>query len=156
MKSEIDGVVITELKRWDDPRGWLIELFRQDELEKGLFPVMLYVSLTKPGMIRGPHEHSRQTDYFCFIGPSTFRLYVWDNRSDSISFRKKCQIDVGEGNQVAVIIPPGVVHGYKNIGEADGIVYNAANRLYRGENRKEPADEIRHEDISDSPFVIDK
>jgi len=107
-------------------------------------------------MIRGPHEHSRQTDYFCFIGPSTFRLYVWDNRSDSISFRKKCQIDVGEGNQVAVIIPPGVVHGYKNIGEADGIVYNAANRLYRGENRKEPADEIRHEDISDSPFVIDK
>lgn len=155
MKSEIDGVVIRELRQLDDPRGWLIELFRQDELEEGLFPAMLYTSLTKPGMIRGPHEHSRQTDYFCFIGPSTFRLYLWDNRSNSLSYRTKFQIDVGEANKVAVIVPPGIVHGYKNMGGIDGIVYNAANRLYRGENRKEPIDEIRHEDIPDSPFFID-
>jgi dTDP-4-dehydrorhamnose 3,5-epimerase len=36
-----------------------------------------------------------------------------------------------------------------------GIVLNAANRLYKGWGRKEPVDEIRHEDVADSPFRLD-
>ena len=68
MKCEIEGVIIRELKRHDDERGWLVELFRHDELEAALHPVMSYVSMTKPGVARGPHEHSDQTDCFCFIG----------------------------------------------------------------------------------------
>ncbi len=156
MNCEIDGVIIKELKRFEDQRGWLMELFRQDEIQGEHFPVMSYISLTRPGMTRGPHEHSHQTDYFCFVGPSTFRLYLWDNRSDSRSYQKKYQIDVGEDNWVSVIIPPGVVHAYKNIGRIDGIVYNAPNNLYGGKNRKEPVDEIRYENLPDSPFVIEQ
>jgi len=36
-----------------------------------------------------------------------------------------------------------------------GIVLNAANRLYKGWGRKEPIDEIRHEDRPDTPFQLD-
>jgi len=155
MKCEIGGVIIRELKKYTDRRGWLIELYRHDELDAQFQPVMAYVSMTSPGVARGPHEHVDQADCFCFIGPSTFRLYLWDNRPDSATCGLKATYDLGEKSPAAVIVPTGVVHAYKNIGDTDGIVYNAPNRLYAGEGRKEPVDEIRHEDDQDSPFKLD-
>jgi dTDP-4-dehydrorhamnose 3,5-epimerase len=155
MKCSIDGVVISKLTRHEDTRGWLIELFRDDEIPGECYPVMSYVSQTKPGVARGPHEHVNQTDFFAFIGPSTFRLYLWDNRSHSPTYQQEYRIDVGEDNLVAVIVPPGVVHAYKNIGTVDGLVYNAPNRLFAGRGKNEPVDEIRHEDNPDSPFRLD-
>ncbi|MBU0985233.1 MAG: dTDP-4-dehydrorhamnose 3,5-epimerase, partial [candidate division Zixibacteria bacterium] len=64
------------------------------------------------------------------------------------------RIDAGENTPRAVLVPPGVVHAYKNIGTTDGVVYNAPNRLFAGEGRKSPVDEIRHEDDPDSPFKV--
>ncbi len=156
MNCEIDGVIIKELKRFHDSRGWLTELFRQDELAEEYLPAMCYLSMTKPGVARGPHEHVDQADYFCFIGPSTFRLYLWDNRPTSATYGKSCHHDLGEENPAAVIVPKGVVHAYKNIGGGEGIVFNAPNRLYAGHGRKEPVDEIRHESDPNSPFKIDE
>ncbi|MGD8922158.1 MAG: dTDP-4-dehydrorhamnose 3,5-epimerase family protein [Candidatus Zixiibacteriota bacterium] len=155
IECPIDGVILNDLKRFTDHRGWLIELFRHDDLLPDRFPVMSYVSMTKPGVARGPHEHREQTDYFCFIGPSTFRLYLWDNRPESPTNGNRFTIDAGEHFFLSVIVPPGVVHAYKNIGSVEGIVYNAPNRLYAGENRQEPVDEIRHEDEADSRFKLD-
>ena len=61
-----------------------------------------------------------------------------------------------EMSQAAVtVVPVGVVHAYKNVGSEVGIVLNAANRLYKGWGRKDPVDEIRHEDQADSPFKLD-
>ena len=54
-----------------------------------------------------------------------------------------------------VIIPPGVVHGYRNLSDRPGLVCNFANRLYRGPGRCEPVDEIRFEDAPDSPFRLE-
>jgi dTDP-4-dehydrorhamnose 3,5-epimerase len=155
MKCEIEGVVIRELKRFSDERGWLVELFRHDQLEPEFFPVMSYVSMTQPGVARGPHEHVDQADCFCFIGPSIFRLYLWDNRLNSRTYNMKASFDLGEQNPAMVIVPKGVAHAYKNIGDVEGWVYNAPNRLYKGEGYKEPVDEIRHEDDPNSPFKLD-
>jgi dTDP-4-dehydrorhamnose 3,5-epimerase len=47
------------------------------------------------------------------------------------------------------------VHAYKNIGSADGIVFNAPNMLYAGEGKRSPVDEIRHEEEYGSPFTLD-
>ena len=68
MKCDIDGVDIRELSRHEDNRGWLQELFRQDELDPGVYPVMSYVSLTRAGQSRGPHEHRQQTFIYGTIG----------------------------------------------------------------------------------------
>ena len=56
---------------------------------------------------------------------------------------------------MGLVVPVGVVHAYKNVGPEVGIVLNAANRLYKGWGRKEPVDEIRHEDQVESPFKLD-
>lgn len=153
-RENINGVIIKELKKFVDERGWLAELFRQDEIEKNIYPVMSYISMTLPGVIRGPHEHREQTDYFCFIGPSNFKIYLWDNRKYSDTYKNKMIIFAGEDNPKAIIVPPGVVHAYKNVGMKPGIVINFPNKLYAGWGKKEEVDEIRYEGI-ESEFRVD-
>lgn len=154
-EGKISDVVIRDLQPFSDDRGWLIELFRNDELEHQYQPVMSYISETKPGIARGPHEHVDQADLFCFIGPSTFRIYLWDARKSSKSYGKRMVFEAGENKPMQVIVPKGVIHAYKNIGNGSGWVINAPNQLYAGEGKKEPVDEIRHEDIENSPFILD-
>ena len=153
--GEIRDVVVHNLHKFDDRRGWLSELFRQDELASEFFPVMAYISSTRPGVTRGPHEHVDQADLFCFLGPSNFKLRMWDNRSDSPTFRNTMTLVVGENDPKAVLIPKGVVHAYQNVGDLDGIVINCPNRLYMGKGRSEAIDEIRHEDNPDTIFRMD-
>lgn len=154
-EGDIEGVVIRPLKRYCDTRGWLVELFRQDEVPEELYPVMAYASETVPGMARGPHEHADQTDFFAFIGPGDFKLYLWDTRLNSATYGNRQTLMVGQSYSVSVVIPPGVVHAYKNISEYPGLVFNAPNRLYAGWGKKAAVDEIRHEDQENSPFQLD-
>jgi dTDP-4-dehydrorhamnose 3,5-epimerase len=155
MKSQIDGVIVKKLSKNVDSRGWLAEIFRCDVLDEEIHPVMAYISMTKSGESRGPHEHKSQTDLFCFLGPAAFQIYLWDNRPDSKTFKLSEKIHCDGDAPIALIVPPGVVHAYKNIGACDGLVFNAPNKLYKGTNRTEAADEIRHENISDSPFKLE-
>jgi len=153
--GEIHDVIIRDLTKYRDHRGWLMELFRSDVIGKEFLPEMAYISETEPGIARGPHEHKDQADLFCFIGPSTFRLYLWDARTNSSTFGHKMVLDAGEQKPQAVIVPPGVVHAYKNIESKQGWVINLPNKLYAGKERKEEVDEIRHESDPHSPFTLD-
>lgn len=153
--GNIHDVVIYPIKIFADERGWLAEIFRHDELDKEFYPTMAYISMTEPNIQRGPHEHIEQADLFCFIGPSNFKLQMWDNREDSPTYRNVSTILVGEDNPNAVIVPKGVVHAYKNIGAEKGMVINCPNRLYMGEGKSEEVDEIRHEDDPDTIFQMD-
>ena len=154
--GKIDGIIIRSLVKHTDSRGWLSELFRSDEIPAEYIPTMSYISSTEPGVARGPHEHRDQADMFAFIGPSTFRLYLWDNRKNSPTYGNKMVFDTGELNPTTVIIPAGVVHAYKNIGPVPGWVINLPNRLYAGEGKKEPVDEIRYENMNNSEFTFDE
>ncbi len=146
----MEGVVIKKLNVFTDERGWLTEIFREDEMD--FRPVMSYISLTRPGIARGPHEHMDQTDFFCFLG--NFRLYLWDNRKGSASFGEKLVLDTG-GKPLTVTVPPGIVHAYKNMGSAEGLVLNMPDRLFKGQGKKDPVDEVRYENDPDSPFRIE-
>lgn len=145
----MEGLEIRELTIYEDPRGWLGEIIRADET--GLKPLMAYVSMTKSGIIRGPHEHREQTDYFCFLG--RFRLYLWDNRENSGTYEDHKIIDISDIPTLAVV-PPGIVHAYKNISGNNAFVINLADKLYRGWGRSGEVDEIRYENNPSSPFRI--
>jgi len=154
-KGIINDVIITNLTKYSDERGYLIEVFRRDEFEnKETLPVMGYISFTKPNKSRGPHSHTFQTDIFVFPGPGNFLLKLWDNRENSKTYKTFMELTVGEDNPVQVIVPPGVVHGYKNISNKDGLVLNFPNKLYKGFKKKEKVDEIRYENISNTPFIL--
>lgn len=155
VSGDIKDVITYPLEKFVDERGWLAELFRHDELAEEFYPAMAYISLTEPGVQRGPHEHVDQADLFCFLGPSNFKLRMWDNRPDSPTYRNVMTLIVGEDDPRAVIVPKGIVHAYKNIGTGQGMVVNCPNRLYAGEGKKEEVDEIRHEDDPETPFTME-
>jgi dTDP-4-dehydrorhamnose 3,5-epimerase len=153
--GKISDVVWKPLRKYHDTRGWLSELFRHDEIPVEFLPVMAYISMTLPGIARGPHEHVEQADFFCFLGPSSFKIYLWDNRPASPTYRNQETALVGIDNPMALIIPPGIAHAYKNVGSEPGLVFNCPNQLYKGPGKKEPVDEIRHEEDGESPFRLD-
>lgn len=155
-KGKIEDVVVYPLKKFVDERGWLCELFRNDELGEEFYPAMAYISITEPNVQRGPHEHIDQADLFCFIGTGNFKLRLWDNREESPTYRNMMTLFVGADNPNAVIIPKGVVHAYKNYSSIEkGVVINCPNRLFMGAGKKEEIDEIRHEDDPNTIFRMD-
>jgi len=145
----VDGLEVRELAIYEDQRGWLGEIIRVDETN--LKPLMAYLSMTIPGTIRGPHEHREQTDYFCFLG--RFRLYLWDNRKTSVTYQENRIIEISDIPTTA-IVPPGIVHAYKNISSSNGLVINLPDKLYKGRGKAEAVDEIRYENDLSSPFRI--
>ena len=149
----IEGVIIKELSKYNDERGWLCEIFRDDETNYK--PAMVYISATKPGVVRGPHEHVSQTDFFVFAGPGKFALHLWDRRENSSTKGEYIKIEAGQDNPVAVIVPPGVVHGYKCISDIDAYSINLPDKLYKGQNKNEEIDEIRWEENDNSPYKIE-
>ena len=154
IEGSVDGCIVRLLQPFRDERGWLAEFFRQDELPAELHPEMGYLSLTHPGVARGPHEHRKQTDLFFFFS-GIFRLYLWDPRAESPTSGNRIRADLGAAQPAVVIVPPGVVHAYRNVGDDDAYIINCPNRLYRGRGRNEQVDEIRHEHREDSPYILD-
>lgn len=154
--GEIRGVLVRDIQKHGDERGWLAELFRHDEMAEEFHPQMAYVSESHPGVQRGPHEHLSQADFFCFIGPSNFMLRLWDNREQSDTYRNVMTLLAGEESPRSVLVPKGVVHAYRNVGRRVGLVLNFPNRLYMGAGRTEEVDAIRHEDDPRTIFNMDE
>lgn len=148
----IEGVVVKKLNKFEDARGWLAEIYRQDETDYR--PVMSYVSVTKPGVARGPHEHVRQADCFVFVGPGNFEVHLWDRREGSATNGEYMKVEAGEKNPSLIIVPAGVVHGYKCISDVPAYSINLPDKLYKGEGKTEEVDEIRWEQDPASPYKI--
>lgn len=150
IEGSIEGVEIITPACWEDHRGWLIEIFRNDEIDSSIQPQMTYISQTAAGMTRGPHEHRYQTDRFAIAGPGNFLVWLWDIRPESLTAGRMIRVEAGADRPRIIVVPPGVVHAYRNIGNGPGLVINCPDRLYAGEGRTEPIDEIRYEDSSEA------
>ena len=154
-EGPVQGVVAKPVKKHVDQRGWLAETFRHDQLPPEFHPRMSYLSVSHPGVMRGPHEHVDQADLFVFLGPGNFKVWVWDNRKSSPTYRYRQVFYGGQESPLSVLIPAGVVHAYRNVSNELATVLNFPNRLFMGENYKSPIDEIRHEDDPNTIFKAD-
>ncbi|HUC84819.1 MAG TPA: hypothetical protein VL970_06480 [Candidatus Acidoferrales bacterium] len=150
----LPGARVEALPVFKDARGSLHELYRVDEIPAGFGPVMACSSWSHPGVARGPHQHVGQDDYFTFAGPSDFRVYLWDDRPGAAGPAKGWAIDTGERAPAHIYVPRGVVHAYQNVGRAPGLVVTVTSLLFKGQGRRDPVDEIRHELNPRSPYQI--
>ena len=149
----LPGVRVEALPVFKDVRGSLHELFRVDEVPAGFQPMMTCSSWSHAGVTRGPHQHVGQDDYFTFAGPSNFTVFLWDDRPGSALAAKGWFILTGEQAPTRIYVPRGVVHAYRNTGSAYGLVVTTTNLLFKGEGRRDPVDEIRHELNPNSPYI---
>lgn len=150
----LPGVRVEALPVFQDARGSLHELFRRDEIPTGFAPMMACSSWSRIGVVRGPHQHVAQDDYFTFAGPSNFTVYLWDDRPGAAKAAKGWFICTGEQAPAHVYVPRGVVHAYRNTGGVTGLVVTATSLLFKGEGRRDPVDEIRHELDPLSPYQL--
>jgi dTDP-4-dehydrorhamnose 3,5-epimerase len=102
----VDGVRLIPLRRFEDERGWFMELMRASKLPLPVRQSNLVYS--RAGVIRGLHYHERgQCDLFaCLQG--MVRVVVLDRESGE-TFTE----DIGDENPAAVFIPGRHAHGYE-------------------------------------------
>ncbi len=125
----IDGVKVKHLKVNCDERGNLFEVLRSDD---DLFIKFgqAYITTSYPGVIKAWHMHKNQYDQMCvIIGRVKFVLY--DDREDSSTYGEINELFFGDQNRMLVQIPPGVYHGFKNIGINECIVLNIPTEVYK-------------------------
>ena len=102
----IEGILRIPLRRFEDERGWFVELRRESRLPKQT--VQTNLSFSRQGVIRGLHFHERgQDDLFaCLQGLA--RVVVLD-RASGETFSE----DIGDENPVAIYIPGRHAHGFE-------------------------------------------
>jgi len=135
----IEGVRVEPVAIWPDDRGYFLEVARLGQGLPADFPAastQVSAALSYPGTIKAFHFHKYQTDLWV---PSSgmFQVVLVDFRPDSKTFGAKNTLYVGTLKPWQILIPPGVGHGYKVIGEQPAMLVYVTNRLY------DPSDEGR-------------
>lgn len=135
----IDGVKVKSLKVNCDERGFLFEILRNDDEVYRQFG-QAYLTAAHPGVIKAWHMHEIQTDSMCVISGRA-KLVIYDAREESPTYGAIDEFFPGTDNRILIQIPPGVYHGFKNIGTQELLVINIPDQVY---NRDHP-DERRLE-----------
>lgn len=133
----IEGLIIKSLKVHADERGTLMEMLRADEDVFRQFG-QAYVSLNYPGVVRAWHWHEKQWDYWVVI-KGMVKAVCYDARENSPTKGQVTEVFLGDKDQKQIVIPPGVVHGYKTIGVDTAYLLNLPTEIY---NSSQP-DEFR-------------
>jgi dTDP-4-dehydrorhamnose 3,5-epimerase len=106
----IDGIRQIPLRRFEDERGWLMEIRRESVLPKPTRQTN--VSFSRRGVIRGLHYHERgQDDLFCCLR-GTARVVVLDRETG-----ETFTLDIGDENPVALYIPGTLAHGFEALSD---------------------------------------
>jgi len=131
-KDLIEGVRVRSYDLWPDDRGYFLEVIRMKQgLAADFAPEMTQVSaaLSYPGTIKAFHFHLHQTDLWV-PAQGMFQVALVDLRPESPTFGLKNTLYTGALKPWQILIPPGVGHGYKIIGEHPAMLVYVTNRLY--------------------------
>lgn len=93
-------------------------------------------ALSYAGTIKAFHFHHHQTDCWTPVA-GLFQVVLVDFRVGSPTFGKRNTMYVGQLRPWQILIPPGVGHGYKVIGQSPATLVYLTNQFYN------PSDEGR-------------
>ncbi len=135
----IADVAIKPFPVWPDDRGYFLEVARLGQGLVAEFPgasSQVSAALNYPGIIKAFHFHKLQTDYWV-AAAGLLQVALVDLRRGSRTYGWKNTLYVGALRPWQLLIPPGVAHGYKVIGEQPSVLVYITNRNY------DPKDEGR-------------
>jgi dTDP-4-dehydrorhamnose 3,5-epimerase len=102
----IEGILRIPLRRFEDERGWFMELRRESLLPKRTTQTNL--SFSRRGVLRGLHYHERGQDDLFVCMQGTARVVVLDRETGETFVE-----DIGDENPVAIYIPGKHAHGFE-------------------------------------------
>lgn len=145
IKNMIDGVKIKKIKTHNDVPdtnepgerpGFLMEVLRDDEglLEK--FGQSTF-TVAYPGTIKAFHWHKKQDDLWFFARGKAL-VVLYDLRDSSHTKGITQTIEADANNPQLIVIPKGVAHGYKALGDEPVYLFYHTTEHY---NPEEPDEE---------------
>lgn len=130
-KTEIDGAILFNPKVFGDGRGAFYEAFRASWMGQEMKVAQWNISRSAGGVVRGLHYHRLQSDYW-LVPVGQVRVALVDVRPKSPTHRKAICLELGADQPRALLIPPGVLHGYAILTEA--MVMYLVNVEYTGQD----------------------
>lgn len=131
----IAGVTVKKLIRHPDDRGYFQEVLRDDDELLRRFGQASF-SKSHPGVIKAFHYHERQDDLW-FFPVGNAQVVLHDLREDSPTVGETQVLYMGEDNPLLVVIPIGVAHGYRVLGNEPACILYFTTESYDPKNPDE-------------------
>jgi dTDP-4-dehydrorhamnose 3,5-epimerase len=128
----IEGVRVQAFPVYPDDRGFFLEVQRIGHGLAAAFPperTQVSAAMNYRGAIKAFHFHLHQTDCWTPV-TGLFQVVLCDLRSGSRTFGLRNTLYVGPMRPWQVLIPPGVAHGYKIIGNQDALLVYMTDQFY--------------------------
>ncbi|MDQ3570569.1 MAG: dTDP-4-dehydrorhamnose 3,5-epimerase family protein [Actinomycetota bacterium] len=112
IRSEvIEGVVIVEPDTHADERGRFVESYRRSWFPHGREMIQANRSDRQANTVVGLHYHLHQADYW-YVPRGRAQVVLHDLREGSPTDGATLEIEIGDGADKGIFIPPGVAHGF--------------------------------------------
>jgi len=119
---------IADLAVHSDPRGWLAEMLKADELEADQAIQQIYVATIEPGNFRGGHYHEKRIEWFFVIGGQAEIVL------EDIKTKERKIVELSPAKPQRITIYPEIAHTVINKGEKTIYLISAQNNIYDPQN----------------------
>lgn len=138
IRTDLPDLVIIELERFEDERGWFMESFNEHKFHSGLNDLGLKIpksfvqdncSFSHNGVLRGLHFQKTPFEQGKLIHVSRGSVFdvAVDIRPDSQTFGKWVGIEISVYNKMQVWIPEGFAHGFLTLEDNTCLHYKTTN-----------------------------
>ena len=146
----IDGVVTRSSVTHPDERGTVCEVYSPDWGLSDEPLVWVYQVTIRPQQVKGWVLHRTYSDRL-FFSFGTTKVALYDDRDGSPTRGMLNVLHFGEHNRSHLVIPPGVWHAMKAVGETDSIFVNCPTKPY---NHADPDKWSLPRDTDQIPYSI--
>lgn len=143
MGQYFGGVELRDLALYQDDRGTLLEVLKREET----FAFgQLNLTTSYPGVIKAYHWHAQQTDCWHVVrGALQVVLYDMNRlnpeRLHTVPYAERKErlrvVYLSDRKPQVLVIPPGVAHGYRVLGDEPATLLYAVNQVYDPRNPDE-------------------
>jgi dTDP-4-dehydrorhamnose 3,5-epimerase len=145
-KINIEGVILTPLKKITHPRGDILHAMKENDSGYAGFGEA-YFSTIKHGEIKGWNKHKMMIlNLIVPFGEVTFVIY--DKRESSRSKGKFFKVTLSQANYQRLTVPPGLWLAFKGKSNDINLILNIADMEH-------DPDEIEKMDLNKIPYNFD-
>ncbi len=125
----LEGVIIVEVRRFDDRRGWFMETFSQREFGDRAVFVQDNEVWSRSGVIRGLHFQRAPHAQAKLVRVERGRILdvAVDIRPGSRTFGRHVAVELSDENRRQLFIPRGFAHGYAVLSDEALVAYKCDN-----------------------------
>jgi len=122
----INNVKIIETFKFEDFRGSFTKIISKGTLQNDFYNVdEFYYSTSKKDVIRGMHFQLPPFENYklIYVIRGSIEDVLIDLRKESSTYLNISKICLNESNKLAILIPPGVAHGFKSLENNTTLLY---------------------------------